>query len=117
MKLFQIVVCLPFAGKLLANALLVYIDCTAGFIPDRIAVFCFNDGKSFHKIGAVDDLKALGRWVKLGDKTVRNGVAVLVLIQNNTHRDTVVVSSLMSFSKLYGLVYSMLSPTLPSVLR
>ena len=91
MKLFQIVVCLPFAGKLLANALLVYIDCTAGFIPDRIAVFYFNDGKSFHKIGAVDDLKALGRWVKLSDKTVRNRVAVLVLIQNNTHRHTVVV--------------------------
>ena len=45
----------------------------------------------FRQIRAVDDLKALGRWVKLGDKTVRNGVAVLVLIQNNTHRDTVVV--------------------------
>ena len=91
MKLFQIVVCLPFAGKLLANALLVYIDCAAGFIPDRIAVFCFNDGKSFHKIGAVDDLKALGRGVKLGDKVVGDGTAVFVLIQNNGHRDTVVV--------------------------
>ena len=45
----------------------------------------------FRQIRAVDDLKALGRWVKLGDKTVRNGVAVLVLIQNNTHRHTVVV--------------------------
>ena len=45
----------------------------------------------FRQIRAVDDLKALGRWVKLGDKTVRNGVAVLVLIQNNAHRDTVVV--------------------------
>ena len=28
----------------------------------------------FRQIRAVDDLKALGRWVKLGDKTVRNGV-------------------------------------------
>ena len=91
LKLFQIVVCLPFAGKLLANALLVYIDCAAGFIPDRIAVFCFNDGKSFHKIGDVDDLKALGRGVKLGDKVVGDGTAVFVLIQNNGHRDTVVV--------------------------
>ena len=45
----------------------------------------------FRQIRAVDDLKALGRWIKLGDKTVRNGVAVLVLIQNNTHRHTVVV--------------------------
>ena len=45
----------------------------------------------FRQIRAVDDLKALGRWVKLSDKTVRNRVAVLVLIQNNTHRDTVVV--------------------------
>ena len=45
----------------------------------------------FQQIRAVDDLKALGRWVKLGDKTVRNGVAVLVLIQNNAHRHTVVV--------------------------
>ena len=45
----------------------------------------------FRQIRAVDDLKALGRWVKLGDKTVRNGVAVLVLIQNNTYRHTVVV--------------------------
>ena len=91
LKLFQIVVCLPFAGKLLTDALLVYIDCAAGFIPDRIAVFCFNDGKSFRKIRAVDDLKALGRWVKLCDKTVRNRVAVLVLIQNNAHRHTVVI--------------------------
>ena len=45
----------------------------------------------FRQIRAVDDLKALGRWVKLCDKTVRNGVAVLVLIQNNAHRHTVVV--------------------------
>ena len=45
----------------------------------------------FRQIRAVDDLKALGRWVKLCDKTVRNRVAVLVLIQNNGHRDTVVV--------------------------
>ena len=45
----------------------------------------------FRQIRAVDDLKALGRWVKLSDKTVRNRVAVLVLIQNNTHRHTVVV--------------------------
>ena len=45
----------------------------------------------FRQIRAVDDLKALGRWVKLCDKTVRNRVAVLVLIQNNTHRHTVVV--------------------------
>ena len=91
LKLFQIVVCLPFAGKLLTDALFVYIDCAAGFIPERIAVFCFNDGKSFRKIRAVDDLKALGRWVKLCDKPVRNGTAVLVLIQNNAHRHTVVV--------------------------
>ena len=91
LKLFQIVVCLPFAGKLLTDALLVYIDCAAGFIPDRIAVFCFNDGKSFRKIGAVDDFDALRRWVKPGDKVVGNGVSVLVLIQNNGYRDTVVV--------------------------
>ena len=45
----------------------------------------------FRQIRAVDDLKALGRWVKLCDKTVRNRVAVLVLIQNNAHRHTVVV--------------------------
>ena len=45
----------------------------------------------FRQIRAVDDLKALGRWVKLCDKTVRNRVAVFVLIQNNTHRHTVVV--------------------------
>ena len=45
----------------------------------------------FRQIRAVDDLKALGRWVKLCDKTVRNRVAVLVLIQNNGHRHTVVV--------------------------
>ena len=45
----------------------------------------------FRQIRAVDDLKALGRWVKLRDKTVRNRVAVFVLIQNNTHRHTVVV--------------------------
>ena len=45
----------------------------------------------FRQIRAVDDFKALGRWVKLGDKTVRNGVAVFVLIQNNAHRHTVVV--------------------------
>ena len=46
---------------------------------------------SVRQIGAVDDLKALGRWVKLCDKTVRNRVAVLVLIQNNAHRHTVVI--------------------------
>ena len=45
----------------------------------------------FRQIRTVDDLKALGRRVKLCDKTVRNRVAVLVLIQNNTHRHTVVV--------------------------
>ena len=45
----------------------------------------------FRQIRAVDDLKALGRWVKLCDKTVRNRVAVLVLIQNNAHRHTVVI--------------------------
>ena len=45
----------------------------------------------FRQIRAVDDLKALGRWVKRCDKTVRNRVAVFVLIQNNTHRYTVVV--------------------------
>ena len=45
----------------------------------------------FRQIRAVDDLKALGRWVKLGDKTVRNRVAVFALIQNNAHRHTVVV--------------------------
>ena len=54
----------------------------------------------FRQIRAVDDLKALGRWIKLGDKTVRNGVAVLVLIQNNTHRHTVVVFLLDVFLKL-----------------
>ena len=43
------------------------------------------------QIRAVKDLKALGRWIKLCDKTVRNRVAVFVLIQNNTHRHTVVV--------------------------
>ena len=45
----------------------------------------------FRQIRAVDDLKALGRWVKSSNKVVGNGTAVLVLIQNNTHRHTVVV--------------------------
>ena len=52
--------------------------------------FCLIQ-RSVRQIRAVDDLKALGRWVKLCDKTVRNRVAVFVLIQNNTHRHTVVV--------------------------
>ena len=45
----------------------------------------------FRQIRAVDDLKALGRRVKTSNKVVGNGSAVLVLIQNNGHRDTVVV--------------------------
>ena len=45
----------------------------------------------FRQIRAVDDLKALGRWVKSSNKVIGNGTAVLVLIQNNTHRHTVVV--------------------------
>ena len=45
----------------------------------------------FRQIRAVNDLKALRRRIKLCDKPVRNGTAVLVLIQNNAHRDTVVV--------------------------
>ena len=45
----------------------------------------------FRQIWAVDDLKALGRWVKSSNKFIGNGTAVLVLIQNNTHRHTVVV--------------------------
>ena len=45
----------------------------------------------FRQIRAVDDLKALGRWVKSSNKVIGNRVAVLVLIQNNAHRHTVVV--------------------------
>ena len=45
----------------------------------------------FRQIRAVDDLKALGRWVKSSNKVIGNGTAVLVLIQNNAHRHTVVV--------------------------
>ena len=45
----------------------------------------------FRQIRAVDDLKALGRWVKSSNKVIGNGAAVLVLIQNNAHRHTVVV--------------------------
>ena len=45
----------------------------------------------FRQIRAVNDLKALRRRIKLSNKVVRNGAAVLVLIQNNTHRHTVVV--------------------------
>ena len=45
----------------------------------------------FRQIRAVNDLKALRRRIKLSNKVVRNGAAVLVLIQNNAHRHTVVV--------------------------
>ena len=45
----------------------------------------------FRQIRAVDDLKARGRWVKSSNKVIGNRVAVLVLIQNNAHRHTVVV--------------------------
>ena len=44
----------------------------------------------FRQIRAVDDLKALGRWVKSSNKVIGNRVAVLVLIQNNAHRHTIV---------------------------
>ena len=43
------------------------------------------------QVRAVNDLKALGRWVKSSNKVIGNRVAVLVLIQNNAHRHTVVV--------------------------
>ena len=46
---------------------------------------------SVRQIGAVNDLKALRRRIKLCNKVVGDGAAVLVLIQNNTHRHTVVV--------------------------
>ena len=45
----------------------------------------------FRQIRAVDDLKALGRRVKLCNKVVGDGTAVPVLIQHNAHRDTIVV--------------------------
>ena len=53
----------------------------------------------FRQIRAVDDLKPLGRWVKSSNKVVGNGSAVLVLIQNNTHRHTVVILLLNVFFK------------------
>ena len=43
------------------------------------------------QVRAVNDLKALGRWIKLCNKVVGDGTAVPVLIQNNAHRDTIVV--------------------------
>ena len=72
-------------GKIRTVLLLVFL--TAEIINDSLRLV----QSIFRQIRAVDDLKALGRWVKLGDKTVRKGVAVLVLIQNNAHRHTVVV--------------------------
>ena len=44
----------------------------------------------FRQIRAVDDLKALGRWIKMCNKVVGDGTAVPVLIQHNAHRDTIV---------------------------
>ena len=71
----------------IVRTVLLLVFLTAEIINDLLRfIQC-----SVRQIGAVNDLKALGRWVKLGDKTVRNGVAVLVLIQNNTHRHTVVI--------------------------
>ena len=69
------------------RTVLLLIFLTAEIINDSLCLIqC-----SASQIGAVNDLKAL-RWrIKLCDKTVRNGTSVLVLIQNNTHRDTVVV--------------------------
>ena len=72
-------------GKIRTDLLLVFL--TAEIINDSLCLFqC-----SVRQIRAVNDLKALRRRIKLCDKPVRNGTAVLVLIQNNTHRDTVVV--------------------------
>ena len=51
--------------------------------------FCLIQ-RSVRQIRAVDDLKALGRWIKLSDKVVGDGIAIPILIQNNAHRDTVV---------------------------
>ena len=44
----------------------------------------------FRQIRAVNDLKALGRWIKMCNKVVGDGTAVPVLIQHNAHRDTIV---------------------------
>ena len=46
---------------------------------------------SVRQIGAVNDLKALRRRIKLCNKVVGDGAAVLVLIQNNAHRHTIVI--------------------------
>ena len=72
-------------GKIRTVLLLIFL--TAEIINDSLCLFqC-----SVRQIRAVNDLKALRRRIKLCDKPVRNGTAVLVLIQNNAHRDTVVV--------------------------
>ena len=46
---------------------------------------------SVRQIGAVNDLKALRRRIKLCNKVVGDGAAVLVFIQNNAHRHTIVI--------------------------
>ena len=60
-NLFQIVLCLPFAGEILLNAVLVRVNPVLGFIPYGVAYFCLDYGKT---LGIVLRFPGLRRVVR-----------------------------------------------------
>src|SRR5699024_7992701 len=114
LDLLQVVVCLPLALKLLADAFIVDIDRFRQIVPNGIAIIGFNDEKSFvgrkrifscnllrlpeHficpvvcKIGRINDFYTFRLWIKLADKILRYGVPIFILIENDSKRNTVVI--------------------------
>lgn len=63
---------------------------------------CLSNIKGRFQIRTVDNLNALRLRVKLRDKVLRNSRSVPVLIQNNFHRNAVVIFFLNVLFKLIG---------------
>ena len=125
LDLLQVVVCLPLALKLLADAFIVDIDRFRQIVPNGIAIIGFNDEKSFvgrkrifscnllrlpeHficpvvcKIGRINDFYTFRLWIKLADKILRYGVPIFILIENDSKRNTVVIFFLYILFQLIG---------------
>ena len=45
-QLLTVGLCLPFAGKLLADTIRLYMNAVLNIIPDRIAIVCLHHGKT-----------------------------------------------------------------------
>ena len=114
LDLFQVVVCLPLALKLLADALIVDIDRFRQIVPNGITIIGFNDEKSLVgrerifcrpvvcKIGRINDFYAFRLRIKAADKILRYSVPVFILIENDGKRNTVVIFFLYILFKLIG---------------